>query len=117
VRWSWRARCWKKVRILLDECLPRELIGLLIGHEVHTAQERGWSGLENGELLRRAAGSYAAFLTADKNIQKREQIPPDLGLVTIRARSNRIQSLQPLVPEILKALEELEPGRFIQVGV
>jgi hypothetical protein len=105
------------VRILLDECLPRELADELIGHEVRTVQEQGWSGIENGELLRRAAGSFAAFLTADKHIEKREQIPGDLAVVTIRAPSNRIQSLRPLVQEILRVLIELKLGRFYRVGV
>jgi len=105
------------VRILLDECLPRELADELTEHDVHTVQGQGWSGIKNGELLRRAAGNFAAFLTADKGIEEREQIPGDLTVVTIRGRSNRIQSLQPLVPEILRVLKELKPGRFCRVGL
>ena len=70
----------------------------------------------NGELLRRAAGSFAVFLTVGKHIEHREQIPVDLGVVTIRARSNRIQSLQQLVPENLTVLKDLKPGCSARVG-
>jgi hypothetical protein len=44
------------MRILLDESLPSELRQELPGHEVQMVQDAGWSGLANGELLRRAAG-------------------------------------------------------------
>jgi hypothetical protein len=104
------------VRILLDECLPHELVDELVGHEIRTVQEQGWSGVENGELLRRATGSFAAFLTVDKHIQRTQQLPENLAVVTVRARSNRIQSLRPLVPEILRVLETVQPGTFARVG-
>ena len=32
----------------LDECPPRELADELVGHEVRTVQQEGWSSLENG---------------------------------------------------------------------
>ena len=104
------------MRILLDECLPRELGDELTGDDVRTTLEQGRSGVENGELLQRAAGSFAAFLTIDKHIEQREQIPGALAVITIRARSNRIQSLRSLVPEILEALQDLKPGRSVRVG-
>ncbi|MCZ6753498.1 MAG: DUF5615 family PIN-like protein [Acidobacteria bacterium] len=105
------------MRILLDECLPQELADELAGHEVSTVQQEGWSGIENGELLRRASGKFGAFLTDDKHLQRTQDLPPDLALVTIKARSNRIQTLRPLVPELLKALESARPGTFVRVGV
>lgn len=102
---------------MLDECLPQELAEELPGHDVRTVQQQGWRGIENGELLRHAAGSFDAFLTVDKRIETNEQIPDDLAVVTIRVRSNRIQSLRPLVPEILKALSTVKPGTSVRVGV
>ena len=104
------------MRILLDECLPRELADELVGHDVRTVQQQGWSGIENGELLNLAAGAFNAFLTVDKRIEHTQQLPGNLALVTIRARSNRIQSLRPLVPEIRRVLEKIQLGTFVQVG-
>ena len=62
------------MRILLDESLPRRLIGELPGHTVSTVTENVWSALENGELLRAAAGSFDVFLTADQNLEYQQNL-------------------------------------------
>jgi hypothetical protein len=105
------------VRLLLDESLPRPLINLLVGHEARTVTQVGWSGLSNGVLLRRAADTFDAFLTADQNIefQQNPQTLP-LAIVVVVAASNRLESLEPLVPEVLRVLETLEPGILVRVG-
>jgi hypothetical protein len=45
------------VRLLLDENLPHQMRLELPEHEVSTAAYMGWAGIENGELLRRAAAA------------------------------------------------------------
>jgi len=42
------------VKILLDECVPRQLDQVVTDDECATPQDRGWAGLTNGELLHRA---------------------------------------------------------------
>jgi predicted nuclease of predicted toxin-antitoxin system len=54
------------MRILLDESLPRRLALEISGHEVQTVQKQGWAGLKNGELLRRASGSFDVLVTGDR---------------------------------------------------
>ena len=88
------------MRILLDECLPCELADELTGHEVSTVQKQVWSSVDNGDLLRRASGRFDVFLTVDKFIAQTRHLPQDLAVITIRARSNRIQDLRPLVLQI-----------------
>jgi len=39
------------MRVLFDQGTPDPLRQSLLGHEVATAYERGWSSLKNGELL------------------------------------------------------------------
>ena len=56
------------MKILLDECVPARLSRLLSQHEVITAQKAGWAGIKNGELLRRAAADFDAFVTVDRNL-------------------------------------------------
>jgi hypothetical protein len=72
------------VRILLDECLPAEFADELTGHEVRPAQQEGWSSLDNGELLRRAAARFDVFITVDKHIQLTQKPPEKLAVITIR---------------------------------
>ena len=104
------------MRILLDECLPRQLAEELTQHEVLTVQKAGWSGLKNGELLKKISGRFEVLLTIDKRIEYERKIPADVAVITVKARSNRIQDLRQLVPELLQAVEDAKPGRSISVG-
>jgi hypothetical protein len=103
------------LRILIDECLPSELGHELTGHEAKTVQQVGWAGLKNGDLMRKISGRFEVFLTIDKRIESEQRIPNDVVLITIRAQSNRIQDLLPLVPQILKAVIETPPGQSVRV--
>ena len=40
------------MKLLLNECVVRDLKRDLVGHDVSTVVEAGSGGLENGELLR-----------------------------------------------------------------
>jgi len=104
------------VRILLDECLPRQLVAELPEHTVDTVQKSGWAGLKNGKLLEKVSGLYEILLTIDKRFGHEQKIPADVAVVTVRARSNRIQDLKPVVPEILTALKEAKAGKVTSVG-
>ena len=47
----------------------------LTDHHVETAYERGWSTLENGELLRAAeAEGFDVFVTTDRNLQHQQNL-------------------------------------------
>lgn len=48
------------MNVLLDECIPRKLKRELKEHTVATVTESGWSGKENGDLLRQILGSIEA---------------------------------------------------------
>ena len=86
-------------------------------HTVSTVQGMGWSGVENGELLRRASGATDAFVTMDRRLQYQQNIPVlPYGVVLVRAKSNRVQDLLPLVPAILAAIDRSQPGQVEEVG-
>ena len=105
------------MRILLDESLPRPLSRLLLGHDVSTVAQEGWASLNNGALLRQAAASFDVMLTADQNIQFQQNLSTlPLAVVVLVAESNRLESLEPLVPAVLDALKNLEPRTPLQVG-
>jgi len=52
------------MRIPIDECAPRALKKHLMNHrhECRTVQEAGWSGKQNGELLRLAEAALMSWL-------------------------------------------------------
>lgn len=104
------------MRILLDECLPRELAAELAGHDISTIQQVGWDGVTNGRLLKKASGRFDVLITIDQQLERQQHIPVDIAVITVRARSNRIQDLRPLVPALLQALKEAKPGKSTAVG-
>jgi len=94
------------VRLLLDESLPRPLADLLAGHEVRTVTQMGWTSVSNGALLRQAAPLFDALLTADQNIEFQQNLQAlPMAVVVLVADSNRLESLEPLVPDILRSLK------------
>ena len=105
------------MRVLLDENLPVELATLLPGHEVQTVSGLRWQGLQNGELLERAVGRFDAFVTMDRNIKQQQVLTGrPFGVLLLRAPSNRMSHLRPLVPAILEALKGLKAGEIVRVG-
>jgi len=102
------------VRILLDESLPRTLTRHFSGVAVETVFDRGWSGVKNGELLRRAAASFDVFLTADQNLQYQQNLKDnEIRVVVLAAVTNRVVDLVPLLDEVVASIERLEPGEVL----
>jgi predicted nuclease of predicted toxin-antitoxin system len=105
------------MKVLLDECLPRKLGRLLVGHEVTTVQEAGRSGVSNGKLLARVAGQFGAFITIDQNLSAQQDTAAlPFGIIVLRSRTNQLHDLAPLAPQILSALPMLLPGRVLVIG-
>jgi predicted nuclease of predicted toxin-antitoxin system len=106
------------VHVLLDECLPRKLKQALAGHEVRTAQEMGWAGKRNGDLLVLAQAEFDALLTVDRSLSFQQRVSQfEIGVIVLAAPSNTLEALQPLMPEVLRALESLEKRRVLLLGV
>ena len=105
------------MKVLLDECIPRPLGRELSGHAVATVQQMGWAGTENGALLALAAGAgFEAFLTVDRGIEFQQHVAAlPLGVVALRARSNDIADLRPLLPAVLAVLSTLRAGTILRV--
>jgi hypothetical protein len=105
------------VRVLLDEQLPRRLTRALPGHDVQTAQRQGWSGVKNGELLRRASESgFDVRLTSDQNLQFQQNLSRfSIGVVVLVAPSNKLEDLLPLVPRMLQILPSVRSGEVHRI--
>ncbi len=105
------------MRILLDENFPVDFAKLLVGHEIATIHSLGWSGIKNGELLRRAQGICEVFVTLDRNLEFQQNIKVlTFGIVVVRARSNRVADLSPHIESIFAAANRVLPGQVEKVG-
>ena len=101
------------MRILLDECLPKDLARELSGHTVKTVPQAGWAGISNGRLLRLIAdsGKFDVFVTVDKHLPHQNKIKElPFAIVVLRAKSNRLIHVNPFALEILRRLAGLQPG-------
>ena len=109
-------RCYL-MRILLDEDVPRRLGSLLIGHEASTVPQSGWAGTKNGKLLALAATRFDVFLTMDQNIEfQQDPATLPIAILVVEAFSNRMEHLKPLVPEILRELNHIQPRSLRKAG-
>jgi hypothetical protein len=104
------------MRVLLDACVPNGLRRAITRHDVSTASERGWSALPDGALLDKVAGSFDVFISVDRSLpfqQRLDQRP--FAVVILRAKTNRLTDLLPLVPALLDVLDAIKPGETHEV--
>ena len=105
-------------RVLLDECLPRHLKRSLAGHDVRTVPEAGWASKENGDLLALASEKYDVFVTVDRNLTFQQNLQDiQIAIVVLVARGNRLEDLMPLVPALQRAIDTIERGQVLRIGV
>ena len=105
------------MRIVLDECLPRKLKAELKHYYVRTAQEQGWAGLRNGDLLQVASSRFDVFLTVDRSIAFQQTLKAfEIAVVMMVAKSNRLRDLLPLMKQVREVLPLATPGGVIRVG-
>ena len=105
------------MKVLLDECLPRDLGKHLAGHDCQTVPQAGLAGKANGELLGLAErAGWQVLLTMDRGIPYQQNLAgAAISLAIISATSNRLPDLLPHLPAILAALSTIRPGEVIQI--
>lgn len=107
------------MKILIDECLPDELNESVsaMGYECQTVRRAGYGSKKNGELLLLAEGRWDVLLTSDANIKYQQNITGRrISILILRAKSNRMKDLLPLIPACAEALLSIQPGEVVEVG-
>jgi predicted nuclease of predicted toxin-antitoxin system len=107
------------MKVLIDECLPAGLKEMLttMGHECETVRRAGYGSKKNGELLSLAEGRWDVLLTSDRRIKYQQNMTGrKVSIVVLRAKSNRMGDLLPLMPACAEALLTISPGEIIEVG-
>ncbi len=104
------------MKILLDECVDRRLARDLAEHSVITVPRRGWVGIKNGDLLALAEKEFDAFITVDRKLSVQQDLTKFRIPVLLRARTNRLEDIRPLVPELLKTLDRATAGTLTVGG-
>lgn len=109
------------MRLLLDENLPKRLKLNFPDHEAFTVRDKGWNGINNGELLKlMLSDDFDALQTFDKNLQHQQNFSKyPITVFVLTAFNNTYELLSPLtiqVDEILKE-KKLVPGPIVISGI
>jgi predicted nuclease of predicted toxin-antitoxin system len=106
------------VKLLLDENLPHQLRSDLPGHDVYTVAFMNWAGIENGELLRRAAADgFDALITNDRGLEYEQNLSLlPVAVVVLLAKANTLEAIRLLCPELLASLSRLRPREFVKLS-
>ena len=77
----------------------------------------GWITIANGRLLALASQRFDAFVTVDRNLSFQQNLPSfSIAVIVLRAKTNRLADLRPLLPDLLVAIDAAPPGIATAVG-
>ena len=104
------------MRVLIDECLPRQLRNWLLAEQptwtVSTVQDSGWASMKNGALLRAANQTFDVMVTADKNMHHQQNFV-GLDISVLVFPTNRAKVVRAGVHALLMSLPLVRPGEKV----
>lgn len=84
------------MKVLRDECVDWRLARDVVGHEIRTARQMGWTAIKNGELLTLAAEQFDVFVTVDRNLSFQQNLGAlPVAVVVLKAKTNRLAYSRP----------------------
>ena len=89
---------------------------LLAGYECKTAQQCGWGGIKNGELLRRAEAEFNLFITSDQNIRYQQNLA-GRQIAILELSTNDLRRIQSAAALIQSALGAIQPREFSRLEI
>ena len=104
------------MKVLLDECVPWPMHRLFVGHDCTTAQKRGWGGISNGDLLRKAEGEFELFVTSDQNLRYQQNLA-GRKIAILELSTNDLRRILAAAAPIQGALAATQPGAFRYVEI
>jgi predicted nuclease of predicted toxin-antitoxin system len=103
------------MRILFDQGVPVPLRRHLIGHNVVTAYERGWSNLSNGDLIQAAEAEFELMITTDQNLQYQQNLT-GRRIAVLVLTTTRWPEIERNADKVSTAVNEVKPGEFRELG-
>ena len=105
------------MHVLFDQGTPDPLRKFLTLHYVSTAYERGWSKLNNGELLDAAErAGYEVFVTTDTSLKYQQNLGARrIAIVVLLSTS--WPRMQRVVASVVAAVDAAVPGSYSEVEI
>ena len=105
-------------RVLFDENLPRKLRRELPDCFVRTVQEEGWGSFQNGELLRKAEGSFDVLVTADRRMQYQQNLTGyAIAVIVIVTPRLHLRVLLRIAAALRITVDTIQTGEIVQLHV
>lgn len=104
------------MKILLDECVPWPMHRLLAGHECQTAQQCGWGGIKNGNLLQLAEKEFDLFITSDQNLRYQQNLAGRRTAI-LELSTNKLRRIVAATNTLRATVEAIQPGEFRQLVI
>lgn len=103
--------------VLFDQGTPAPLRQLLSLHTVETAYERGWSTLENGELLQAAeAAGFDVLVTTDTKMPSQQNLK-ERGIAVVALSTTSWPRIRAAGEQVAAAVDRAVRGQFIEVRI
>ena len=105
------------MRVLFDQGTPAPLRHLLSGHEVETDYERGWSSLQNGDLIAAAeADGFDVFVTTDRNLKYQQNLAARRMAVVVLPTTSWPRIKETSAP-VVTAADKSAVGGYVEVTI
>lgn len=105
------------MKILFDQGTPVPLRNYLIGHEIDTAYELGWSDLNNGELLEKAeAEGYDLMVTTDQNLQYQQHLS-NRAIAIVVLLTTSWPRIKLKTSDVASVIDAIKPGGYREVTI
>ena len=105
------------MNVLFDQGTPVPLRRYLHPHVVDTADELGWSRLQNGDLLDQAElNQYDAFITTDRNLRYQQNLTKRVIRILVLTTTSWPR-IREKTDEVQSALENLDEGGYFELEI
>jgi len=105
------------MRLLFDQGTPVPLGRHLADHSVATVADRGWSELDNGDLLDKAEkDGYEVLITTDQNMRHQQNLS-GRRLAIVVLLSTAWPDVRLRIEEIRASLIDIRPGDVREVPI
>jgi len=102
-------------QVLFDQGTPVPLRRYLTPHAVATVFEKGWSMLQNGELLRRAENEeFEVLVTTDQNLKYQQNLR-ERRIAIVILMTTSWPRIERKVNHVVAAINSVKPGDYLEI--
>jgi hypothetical protein len=104
------------MKILVDECVPRQIIRFFPEHDIRTVPEIGWSGIKNGDLILQAEKEFDIFITSDQNIRYQQNLK-NRKIAIIELSTNERDVILSSGDKIISAVQSAREQSYLEISL